>query len=398
MANSTNLILPFIEAAQAQKHVTHNEAILALDAIVQLAVLDRDLTAPPGSPADGDRYIVAATATGAWAGQENNIAARQDGVWKFFVPREGWLAWVADENVAVVFDGTAWGALSGVIEPETPAIAGGRLTVQSGAGVPVTDQAAKSTLYFTPFNGNVIALFDGTRWHVHEFSEMSLALSGFTANKNSDIFLDWNDGSPQLAREEWTGDTTRATALTLQDGVHVKSGDAQQRYLGTIRTTGTAGETEDSRKKRYVWNLYNKVPRIVRVTDLTFSYVDNGPAWKPWLNNTANRFEFVRGLDDEPIRARFDAFHSVGVASGGGYGACGAGAGQHHRQFGRSDDDQQFKLPTSHHRRRGDGTPRLGRLPLRSALGALEHGRDHNVLRHHRSGHVRRVRAYHGVN
>jgi len=54
MASSPNLVLPFIEAAQAQKHVTHNEALRVLDAAVQLSVLDRDLTAPPSNPSDGD--------------------------------------------------------------------------------------------------------------------------------------------------------------------------------------------------------------------------------------------------------------------------------------------------------------------------------------------------------
>ena len=53
---TTHLLLPYILAAQAQKHVTHNEALRLLDAIVQLSVLDRDLTVPHASPADGDRY------------------------------------------------------------------------------------------------------------------------------------------------------------------------------------------------------------------------------------------------------------------------------------------------------------------------------------------------------
>jgi hypothetical protein len=50
---TTHLLLPYIQASQAQKHVTHNEALRILDGLVQLSVLDRDLTAPPGSPADG---------------------------------------------------------------------------------------------------------------------------------------------------------------------------------------------------------------------------------------------------------------------------------------------------------------------------------------------------------
>ncbi|MEQ1614009.1 MAG: DUF2793 domain-containing protein, partial [Hyphomicrobiaceae bacterium] len=93
--DSPNLNLPYILAAQAQKHVTHNEAVRALDAIVQLSVLDRDLTAPPATPADGDRYIVAATPTGSWSGQAGNIAAFQDGAWAYYAPRKGWLAWIA---------------------------------------------------------------------------------------------------------------------------------------------------------------------------------------------------------------------------------------------------------------------------------------------------------------
>ena len=64
--------LPYLAAAQAQKHVTHNEALRRLDAVVQLAVLDATLAAPPASPDEGDRYIVAASATGAWAGQDGD--------------------------------------------------------------------------------------------------------------------------------------------------------------------------------------------------------------------------------------------------------------------------------------------------------------------------------------
>lgn len=113
MDDTPNLKLPYIMAAQAQKHVTHNEALRALDAIVQLSVLDRDLAAPPGSPSDGDRYIVAAGATGSWAGHDGEIAAWQDGAWLFYLPREGWICWLADVNSAVVWDGTSWAAFGG---------------------------------------------------------------------------------------------------------------------------------------------------------------------------------------------------------------------------------------------------------------------------------------------
>ncbi|HEX9881947.1 MAG TPA: DUF2793 domain-containing protein, partial [Hyphomicrobium sp.] len=68
MDDTPNLKLPYILPAQAQKHVTHNEAIRALDAIVQIGVVDRNLTVPPVSPAEGGRYIVALAATAAWSG------------------------------------------------------------------------------------------------------------------------------------------------------------------------------------------------------------------------------------------------------------------------------------------------------------------------------------------
>src|SRR3954451_24400637 len=105
MLTSPNLALDYIAA---QREVVHNAAIRALDALVQLAVHDRDLAAPPGSPGDGDRYVVAASPTGTWTGHAGHVAAWQDGAWHFYAPRVGWLVDVADEGKLVVWDGSAW--------------------------------------------------------------------------------------------------------------------------------------------------------------------------------------------------------------------------------------------------------------------------------------------------
>ena len=105
---TTHLLLPYILASQAQKHVTHNEALRLLDAMVQLSVLDRTRTVPPASPTDGDRHIVASGATGLWAGWDLNVAFWIDGVWMRLVPRPGWLAWIADEAVFAVWNGSSW--------------------------------------------------------------------------------------------------------------------------------------------------------------------------------------------------------------------------------------------------------------------------------------------------
>ena len=104
-----NLALPLIAGNQAQKHVTHNEALVQLDALVQLACLDKDLVGPPSAPAEGDRYLVVAAApTGAWAGLSGQVACFRDGVWVGLVPRRGWLAFVADEADLYTFTGSAW--------------------------------------------------------------------------------------------------------------------------------------------------------------------------------------------------------------------------------------------------------------------------------------------------
>ncbi|MGP9811906.1 DUF2793 domain-containing protein [Rhodopseudomonas sp. NSM] len=108
MTATANLGLPFIEASQAQKHVTHNEALRILDAAIQIAVADRTRTSPPPGPAEGARHIVAEGATGAWSGQAHAIATWQDGAWAFLAPRQGWCVWSVADDVLLVFDGGNW--------------------------------------------------------------------------------------------------------------------------------------------------------------------------------------------------------------------------------------------------------------------------------------------------
>ena len=76
----------------------------------QGAVIDKDLTAPPGSPSEGDRYIVGPSATGAWSGHDDDIAEYVDSAWEFYAPAEGWRVDVKDENKQYRYSGAAWGA------------------------------------------------------------------------------------------------------------------------------------------------------------------------------------------------------------------------------------------------------------------------------------------------
>lgn len=136
METSPNLNLPFIMPSQAQKHVTHNEAVAMLDALVQLSVVSRSSAEPPALPAAGMRWIVPTGATGAWAGQAGKIALFQDGGWTFIAPRPGTVAWVQDAAHLRVWDGADWidalggGALqAGSLGVNAPAAAPNLLTV-----------------------------------------------------------------------------------------------------------------------------------------------------------------------------------------------------------------------------------------------------------------------------
>ncbi|MFC6689192.1 DUF2793 domain-containing protein [Jhaorihella thermophila] len=103
-----NLALPYIAAAQAQKHVTHNAALDLLDGLVQLSVKDRDLAAPPANPTEGERYIVATGATGGWAGWDGDVALFSGGAWLRLSPQPGWRVWIEDEATLLVRSGGAW--------------------------------------------------------------------------------------------------------------------------------------------------------------------------------------------------------------------------------------------------------------------------------------------------
>ena len=114
MFDTRHLGLPLIAAGQAQKHVTHNEALALVDALLQLGIISRSLAAPPLAPEEGDRYLVAAPATGGWSGHDGELAFFSDGIWRFAEPRAGWLLWCEAETELLVFDGTEWRAGAGI--------------------------------------------------------------------------------------------------------------------------------------------------------------------------------------------------------------------------------------------------------------------------------------------
>lgn len=115
MEQSPRLSLSYVAPSQAQKHVTVNESFRRLDALVQAVAASRTTTAEPASPAEGDAYIIPASATGAaWSAfDEGDVAAYQDGAWAQIPPFEGLRVWVADADEFMIHDGAQWTELSG---------------------------------------------------------------------------------------------------------------------------------------------------------------------------------------------------------------------------------------------------------------------------------------------
>ena len=162
---SAILSLPYIQPAQAQKHVTHNEALRHLDLVVQLGVTDRDRGTPPADPAEGARHIVGAGASGAWAGREGQIAlwSTAEG-WLFTPPLTGWRAWVAAEEDLIVFDGTGWKGLHEVLGINTVADEVNRLAVASEASLFSHDGAGHQVKVNKEAAGDTASLLFQTGW------------------------------------------------------------------------------------------------------------------------------------------------------------------------------------------------------------------------------------------
>lgn len=192
----------------------------------------------------------------------------------------------------------------------------GRLTLTTGTPVTTSDVTAAGTLYFTPYKGGQIALYTSSVWTIYTFTERSLSLSGLTTTQPYDIFAYDSSGTVTLEAVAWSSATARATALTTQNGVYVKSGATDRRYLGTVRMQAT-GQCEDSVTRRFVWNYYNRVHRELLVTESANSWSYTTASWTTFNSSTANRVEFVIGVSEEPVYLLLLYVTSGGTGYGG---------------------------------------------------------------------------------
>ncbi len=267
MADQSPILqLPYILPAQAQKHVTHNEALRLLDILVQLAVISRNLGVPPVSPVIGNRYIVKTPAGGAWVGQVNKIAVFTATGWEFLAPQAGWQAYVQTSSELVAFDGTVW-ATAGIpsefdkLGVNTTANTTNRLAVASAASLFThvgTDHQMKvnkataadtaSLLFQTGFSGRAeMGLAGSDNFSVKVSPDGTAFYTGFTVTR-TDGLLTVPNGMSVASGLTLTGGATVAGAVTLSGAVTAGSTVALNGAVtaaGTVAFNGavTAGST-----------------------------------------------------------------------------------------------------------------------------------------------------------
>lgn len=189
---------------------------------------------------------------------------------------------------------------SSQVNQRIKSLANGRLSFSNGVAVPSTDVTAATTVYWVPYQGNEIGLYSGTEWVSFSLVQLSIAVPSTTATMY-DVFMDYNAGTPALSLTAWTNDTTRATALTTQDGIYVLTGSTGKRYVGSFRTGSVSGQTEDSLTNRLLWNNQWRLPRALKRIDGTDSWNYTTATYRLANAPAANQVNVVIGLAETPV-------------------------------------------------------------------------------------------------
>lgn len=211
----------------------------------------------------------------------------------------------ADSTTTLVFDAN----------PAPPASTNlqncGRLTLETGVPASFTDQAAKTSVYFTPDGCNQLALYDGTaNWNVRTFNEITISITTCTASKPYDVFMYDNAGVVTAETLVWTNDTTRATALVRQNGVWVKTGATTRRFVGSYYCNSSGGQTDDTFAKRNVCNADNRIDRPFKVFEATSTWTYSTNTYRQARATATNQVETMACLQEFPVRVRVAAHSS----------------------------------------------------------------------------------------
>ena len=247
MDETSLLKLPYIMPAQAQKHVTHNEALRMLDAMLHIRVEDSGRDEPPNSPAEGQRHLLGNAPAGAFAGQAGAIAAFQDGAWAFYRPRAGWVVWDAGQDALAVFDGEGWIPAFGTqnlpgVGVNTAADGTNRLAVAGEATLLTHDGAGHQLKINKARPGDTGSLLFQTGWSGR--AEMGLAGSDDFSIKVSPDGAAWYAA---LTADRASGTVTMSRlgvgAAAPQGALHVAGNAAPLALFERLTTSGNGINT-----------------------------------------------------------------------------------------------------------------------------------------------------------
>jgi hypothetical protein len=223
MADTPNLVLPYLAANQSQKHVTVNEALRRLDALVQVTVQSAALAAPPGSPTEGQRWILPGSPTGAWAGHAGQIAAWQDGAWAFYVPLDGWTAVDVSTDTLLLYN-VGTGIWTGLI---TGIFSDAAFTLQDD--IDPTKQARFQIAGFTAGATRIFTLPDATTSLAGLAVAQTFSAKQTLSNANNDLGTSTGTGTTNLA----TGATLSGSTKTVNIGTTGVSGSTTNVTIGS---------------------------------------------------------------------------------------------------------------------------------------------------------------------
>lgn len=249
MDNTARLSLPFIMAGQALKHITHNDALNRLDALVQPLVESALVTAPPVTPLPGEAWIVPADASGAWAGHMQEIAAWQDGAWTFYDPAEGWQVFDRQSGTLRLYSGAAWVPVAAIgaglpqLGVNTSADETNRLAVSSAASLLTHAGAGHQLKINKAAAGDTASLLFQSNWSGR--AEMGLMGDNLWRIKVSPDGSAWADA---ISIDAASADVTIAGALRPASDNVRSLGASDARWSAIWSATGTI-QTSDARQK-----------------------------------------------------------------------------------------------------------------------------------------------------